>query len=337
MARRSRGQRRRHAVQQRKQSERRRAETDDTQQASRLMALPAELRNRIWTYVFEGSVQELRVDGFYTPGMKGLWRDPSGPPPTTRVMAGSWSYYTSPPPLLSTCKQVYTEAIGIYYSTTTFLSKVPACEMSAEKLVAWMKKIGPERAKLIGNVRFFVSALYRDMFRFDYQELGDLVAFDRAAMLLETVENVVAREYDNGPCISGNLWYFDDEGGFEIWTSKPLQTDQEVRQAWEQGPESFEDWLVRKGNGLGISRWEIEDTPGISKSEKAAAAYREWSLDAQEHWVEELLDAFDKWYMETHSEVARFHCGCGRYPKLQGRTRGYAPGHPINQGDDTCL
>ncbi|GIZ39059.1 hypothetical protein CKM354_000245100 [Cercospora kikuchii] len=297
MARRSRGQRRRHTVQQRKQSERRRAETDDTQPPSKLMSLPAELRNRIWTYVFEGSVQELRVDGYYVPGMTSLSRDLSDPSSTTSFREGVWSYYSSAPPLLCTCKQVYTEAIGIYYSTTTFFSKAPACELSASNFKAWMQKIGTERAKLIENVRFFVAGFYDDLIRVDFDADWNDEIIRRSSTRLQNVQDALVDERSDGLHISVNLWYHSEEEGFEIWTSNPAETDQEARQAFKEGPVTLKSWLLEQGST--VSRWHIG----------TASELDELPLG---QWTQKLLDVFDEWYMRNYSAIAKYQCGCGR-------------------------
>lgn len=97
MARRSRGQRRRHIARQRKEVELRHAAAFD-QCSSKLMSLPAELRNRIWSAVFEGSTQKLRN--------------------TTYNPAVARRVYSSPPPLLFTVSSPYAAVDEEFVLTT---------------------------------------------------------------------------------------------------------------------------------------------------------------------------------------------------------------------------
>ncbi|PPJ58950.1 hypothetical protein CBER1_04086 [Cercospora berteroae] len=267
-------------MQQRKQSGRRRAEADDTQPPSELMSLPAELRNRIWTYLFEDSIQELHGSGYTTYGME-----------------GNWKYCSKPPHLLLTCQQLYTEAIGIYYSSSTFFGKITAHKKSADKFKTWMRTIGIERASLIKNVRFFVSGVYEHLHDIDCKAYYDWEYILEAAVLLETIKAAAASVHSGGLCVYGNLWYYDQKKGFEIWTPNPHKTNNEARQAYEQGTEAFESWLA--GASANISCWQIGSGPGVAELE-------------HEHWREELLDSFDKWYMEKYSATAEFVCGCDR-------------------------
>lgn len=64
-------------------------------QQSRLLNLPAELRLKIYEYVFEGHIISIRE-------RNGRFGKPS------------------PPSLLPTCKQIYTEAVDIFYACATF-------------------------------------------------------------------------------------------------------------------------------------------------------------------------------------------------------------------------
>ncbi|KXT12866.1 hypothetical protein AC579_5388 [Pseudocercospora musae] len=87
------------------------------QQASRLLCLPAELRNKIYTHLFES--------------------DPPLIKPT----------YTLPG-ILKTCRQIFHEAVGLYYSATPF-----RC-LDESSTVSWLTTLPQKYLDLISEVRY---------------------------------------------------------------------------------------------------------------------------------------------------------------------------------------
>lgn len=98
------------------------------QQHSRLLNLPAELRNQIYEYTFSSSPVEISRRSFLKQNPKGLLKS-SG--------------------LLLACKQIHHEAAQLYYSLTTFY-----VQRDAEYRIAhWINRIGPLRKALIQNIQ----------------------------------------------------------------------------------------------------------------------------------------------------------------------------------------
>lgn len=95
------------------------------QSDSSLLALPAELRNRIYDLVFEDCIQDVTI------------RRPKSQTPSN---------------LLLTCKQAYQEAIGIYYSNVV----VSSTETS--DLIHWIRSIPAERYCLVPELRYVFRA-----------------------------------------------------------------------------------------------------------------------------------------------------------------------------------
>ncbi|WPA97367.1 uncharacterized protein RHO25_001976 [Cercospora beticola] len=230
MARRSRGQRRRHAARQLKGADLQHAST--LGQSSRLMSLPAELRNRIWSAVFEGTTQKLRS--------------------TTPSSGAVRSVYSSPPALLCTCKKVYAEALGLYYSSTTFVTYFPVhIQASARMVQNWMKSIGIERAKLIQTIRLQICHSPSEIMRLDDPENDDDFMFigERhfqaytAAMIIE-VDDICE------PVVQVDVCYEWEQGRFAIWSSAPDDTHWEMAEAYSHGPKAFEQWLIGKGSDI---------------------------------------------------------------------------------------
>ncbi|USW48585.1 Putative 2EXR domain-containing protein [Septoria linicola] len=133
MARRSRGVRRRYAARQK-------VALPADQSNSRLMSLPAELRNRIWTAYFE-SVR-------FHFSAKECTRWPSA------------HLYIKAPPILETCKQVYSEALGIYYSSTTFQGELSEYGDNIRPVLRWLTNIGRSNARLINNIHLETMAAF---------------------------------------------------------------------------------------------------------------------------------------------------------------------------------
>ena len=102
--------------------------TLEPKQPCRLLALPAELRNKIYTMAFEDEVIEDPLDK--------NWVEPR---------------HFQAPPLLMTCHQIYDEARLLFYATATFRATYNA------DLCAWFGHIPEMSRRHIRRVQFFVS------------------------------------------------------------------------------------------------------------------------------------------------------------------------------------
>ncbi|EME40464.1 hypothetical protein DOTSEDRAFT_55678 [Dothistroma septosporum NZE10] len=107
----------------------------DDQRDSRLMGSTAELRNKIWEHVFQDSVVKLRDR-----------------------RKNYIELCLNAPGLLVSCKQVYPEAVGIYYTNTAFkvwyTAKRLRCKTACTptRLPEFLHGIGKEKASLIRNI-----------------------------------------------------------------------------------------------------------------------------------------------------------------------------------------
>ena len=105
------------------------------QSNSRLVSLPAELRNRIYEAVLGGDIVNIP------------WKSEENPEGLLKSQA-----------LLVTCKQVYKDAILMYYATSIF--QHVACsdrgrygENAWLRLAQWLKTIGSQNAALLTCIR----------------------------------------------------------------------------------------------------------------------------------------------------------------------------------------
>lgn len=101
------------------------------QKESRLMSLPAELRNRIYALALSPYVR-IRKD-------------------RSEVKRG----VMSAPALLLTCKRIHQEATGIFYSNTIFVNgggSIVYRHGRFDDLHTWLRTIGPERVSQIQDV-----------------------------------------------------------------------------------------------------------------------------------------------------------------------------------------
>ncbi|PPJ58980.1 hypothetical protein CBER1_04085 [Cercospora berteroae] len=237
--------RRRHAAQQQKEAQQRDAATTTPATESipsRLMSLPAELRNRIWTAAFEGWTQ--RID-FHS---------------RAEIWTNAEKTYRRQPPLLSTCKQIYAEAIGIYYSTAIFFVDRLKHEWCRGELSGWLRSIGPERAKLVRNVRFHLCRNARAIVDLHDDDTWSYTsALNHDSRLQEAERDIKAFSSDE-MVIKADLWYQTEWDRILIWTSTPVSTDQEVHRLREQRDEGFDKWLEAKAADVKI--WELR---GISE------------------------------------------------------------------------
>lgn len=108
------------------------------QDDSRLTRLPAELRNRIYELALPDTIIIPR-------------RRPKMGIPCNKVCA---------PGLLLTCKQIYQEAIGLYYSSTSFWFKIP------DDFARWARIIGIKKLKVIRKIVLMVPYSYDQHYSF---------------------------------------------------------------------------------------------------------------------------------------------------------------------------
>ncbi|CAK1354206.1 uncharacterized protein RHO25_001975 [Cercospora beticola] len=260
MARRSRGQRRRYVARKQKESAQQNATTSKRSMnplPSRLMSLPAELRNRVWTAVFEGWTQ--RID-YYNRAQKWTAADKA---------------YRRQPPLLSTCKQIYAEAVGIYYSKAIFFTSIISSECADRVLRTWLYKIGSERAKLVRNVRCHLSMTpwwLEDLnVKSDPRERHWRIHNHEDR--LRWARDVAAANGGSEAVIKGDLWYESDWDRIVIWTSDPVETEQEIRHQYREGDEELDKWLEAKGSD--VFRWSLRGLPPVATYADAHDTYRD--------------------------------------------------------------
>jgi hypothetical protein len=108
----------------------------DTSQRSRLMSLSAELRNRIYEFAFQGHINRT----VYTLRSRPVARSNS----VQDVTRGESK--AKPPGLILSCKQIHEEALGIFYSTASFLFE------DMHLLRHWAETIGDCRKRLVRYV-----------------------------------------------------------------------------------------------------------------------------------------------------------------------------------------
>lgn len=115
----------------------------DADQDSRLLRLPAELRNRIYTLV---PVQESHiVIKRFT-----LWSTSRRNAPKKASKLG---YSPSPPGILQVCQELRTEATKVYYGANAFFSE------SQCALRVWLWAIGEHQRTLLRDVRGFSTTI----------------------------------------------------------------------------------------------------------------------------------------------------------------------------------
>lgn len=103
-------------------------------ESSRLGALPAELRIRIYEYIL---AQQTRIDVTRT---MGLW--------------GQASIWKSPA-LLQTCRQLRSEASDIYYGENTFYGTHLVYDQFDRTLCHWLRALAPQNRSSIRRIVFY--------------------------------------------------------------------------------------------------------------------------------------------------------------------------------------
>lgn len=130
-----------------------------SQQKSLLLELPAELRNTIYEYVFEGSTTE--IFGKHTEESLSTYLEHF----TLYEPREGWFFKHTPvhdvaayglPPLLAVNRQIRDEAIGIFYAQARWITH----EM--EYMIPLLKKLGRKRTTLSRSITLSVLRPYKE-------------------------------------------------------------------------------------------------------------------------------------------------------------------------------
>ncbi|KAK4494755.1 hypothetical protein PRZ48_014111 [Zasmidium cellare] len=114
-------------------------------QTSRLLTLPPELRNKIYTLVLVQGAPIQISERSTKPSL---------------AARGATAHYTRllEPPFLLTCRQIRHEALPIFYGENVFFTAIK------DALPPWLLAIGPEKARMVRHIRGFRPSRY-----FDYE------------------------------------------------------------------------------------------------------------------------------------------------------------------------
>ena len=175
------------------------------QQKSQLLELPAHLRNDIYRLVLSDKVVI--------------------PPRGKRTNNGR----SKPPGLLLACKQIYFEAIKLYYQTTTFYISSGA----GHRLKEWTNKIGPARTALLKDVH--VTWDFGNIGCHDFD--GDVrwIA-EKAQQGLDNIRRPV--KLNSGVLKSEVIFE-----GYRVWTASPLKLAEEALNATAHTLGSGRIWI----------------------------------------------------------------------------------------------
>lgn len=186
------------------------------QKGSRLMSLPAEVRNCIYALALPGPLVALHITGYVDP------------PNMTKT-----------PSILLACKRTYREAIGIYYSTTLFLygsiwsGLRPTCN---KRLRQWLTCIGHERVSQIKNIWTSAKRCRDvDMRKGEAYHANQIEAcledIDAVRRLAEDIygRSVLGPEVVKG-CFELQTWH----GYYTIWTSDPRRLHRDAFAAYDE-------------------------------------------------------------------------------------------------------
>lgn len=174
------------------------ADQDD----SRLMRLPAELRNEIYELVFSGR--------------QGVASFEEGRKPKA-------------PAILVACRQTYSEALPIYYSVTNFgleLEHERDCRTDRRILRNWASRIGPEKLRWISCIGYlriclpdgYCTSLRRQSIKARAIALDRELKSYHAALAIFSTLNLEALQVK--VCIHGSPTYC-------VWTKDPQRVIEE--------------------------------------------------------------------------------------------------------------
>ncbi|EME40465.1 hypothetical protein DOTSEDRAFT_74140 [Dothistroma septosporum NZE10] len=162
------------------------------------MGLPAELRNRIYYYIFNKFV--VKIPRRREPNPKGLLEAPG---------------------LLVTCKQAHAEAINIHYCTVAFQVYNCYCPDSVTRLPKFLKTLGQQKVDLLRRIRVRHISMSGC---FNIQDLvhSEVEGAERALEcareeILKAPKKVTLKEGVLKACVS----IHSAEHHFKAWTSEP--------------------------------------------------------------------------------------------------------------------
>jgi hypothetical protein len=115
------------------------------QQQSPLLFLPAELRDRIYTYHCGG--MEIHIKGKHSLTAHVCFRRPKRSPPTREPALHQWCYQIPPPALTQVCKQLYAE------TSTLVLSLNEVGGGNREVLEFLISRLSPTQMQAVTSVR----------------------------------------------------------------------------------------------------------------------------------------------------------------------------------------
>lgn len=189
------------------------------QEQSRLMLLPAELRNRIYSLALDD-----------------LWVDiyPSGHDLLPDV--------TNAPGILLSCKRIYYEATGIYYSNTTFHNDPGYGRDQAtsnERLKQWLTCIGYKRASQIKEIRTTMNEEHDiALWRSEVDQATDVkhikACLEEIHGVRRLAEDIYGRTVWGPEVIKSSLTLRGLHGWHEIWTPDPWGLYAEALAAYDQ-------------------------------------------------------------------------------------------------------
>lgn len=132
------------------------------------------------------------------------------------------------------CKQIYAEAVGIYYSKAIFFTSIFSSEHLDMTVSVWMRKIGSERAKLVKNVRCHLcrTPWWLEDLNVESDPEERYWRIHDHGDRLRRARDVAAANGSREAVIKGDLWYESDWDRIVIWTSTPVETEQEIRRQY---------------------------------------------------------------------------------------------------------
>lgn len=166
---------------------------------SHLLALPAELRNKIYEHAL---IDPQCVRRHFT------------------HLADPMAKSCPGPALLQTCRQIRAEATELYYSNNTFIIKAwHAPQMECEPVLeAWLRAIGPETRKFIKVVRVehWVQKLPHIMTEGQWEDCLRMLRV-RLIPIAELIEGIELQMLNRSPAAKVREFEEDEEAGVQRW------------------------------------------------------------------------------------------------------------------------
>ncbi|PIB02191.1 hypothetical protein CB0940_01919 [Cercospora beticola] len=200
------------------------------QEDSRLMLLPAELRNHIYALALDGL--ELTLHDYRHVDVK---LDES-----FKLHLQSEFLKVSFPSILLTCKRIYDEAIGIYFSTTKF--SFPPCRggdqiFFNQRLKRWLTSIGYELASQIKDIN--VTSTSERTVNLHPQKADGNKGVEDCVKDIEAVrslaEDIYGRPVWGSEVVKSRLVFGTWHDDVSIWSSDPVGLCAEAFAAYDFG------------------------------------------------------------------------------------------------------